>query len=48
MSTHPRSKKRGRWIDITFIITILALSSLMVFLLMLPNPAKKEKDSSIG
>ena len=43
MSTHPRSKKRGRWIDITFIIIILALSSLMVFLLMLPNPAKKEK-----
>lgn len=44
MSTHPRSKKRGRWIDITFIIIILTLSSLMVFLLMLPNPAKKEKE----
>lgn len=44
MSTHPRSKKRGRWIDMTFIIIILALSSLMVFLLMLPNSAKKEKE----
>ncbi|SES01455.1 polysaccharide deacetylase family protein [Psychrobacillus sp. OK032] len=44
MSTHPRSKKRGRWIDITFIIIILALSSLMFFLLMLSNPAKKEKE----
>ena len=44
MSTHPRSKKRGRWIDITFIITILALSSLTIFLLTLPNPAKKEKE----
>lgn len=44
MSAHSRSKKRGRWIDITFIIIILTLSSLMVFLLMLPNPAKKEKE----
>lgn len=44
MSTHPRSRKRGRWIDITFIITILALSSLTIFLLTLPNPAKKEKE----
>ncbi|TQR14084.1 polysaccharide deacetylase family protein [Psychrobacillus soli] len=42
MPAHPRSQKRGRWIDITFIITILALSSLMVFLLLLPNLAKKE------
>ncbi|MFJ5769411.1 polysaccharide deacetylase family protein [Psychrobacillus sp. NPDC093180] len=44
MSAHSKSKKRGRWIDITFIIIILTLSSLMVFLLMLPNPAKKEKE----
>ncbi|MFJ8065936.1 polysaccharide deacetylase family protein [Psychrobacillus sp. NPDC096426] len=43
MSTHPKSKKRRRWIDITFIFTILTLSSLMIFLLMLLNPAKKEK-----
>lgn len=44
MSTHPRFQKKGRWIDITFIITILALSSLTVFLLTLPDPAKKEKE----
>ncbi|TQR20406.1 polysaccharide deacetylase family protein [Psychrobacillus vulpis] len=43
MSTNTRSRKRGRWIDITFIVAIVLLSSLMAFLLLLPTSAKQEE-----
>lgn len=47
MSAHPRPKKRGRWIDITFIIAILSLTGLTLFLLLFSNVVKKEKEEII-
>lgn len=42
MSINPRSRKRSHWIDIMFIVSIILLSSLMAFLLLVSTPSKKE------
>ncbi|WP_391207190.1 polysaccharide deacetylase family protein [Psychrobacillus sp. L4] len=45
MSLNPRSSKRSRWIDIMFIVAILSLSSLIAFLLWIPNSSKKQENN---
>lgn len=48
MATNSGSRKRNRWIDFIFIITILFLSSLTAFLLLHPTFAKKQESSVTG